>query len=155
MLTRRRVVGLFAAAGVALATSCGGSPTPGEVDVTITTTPDINPDPAGRPSPVVLRVYQLTAGTKFQAADFFQLFDKESATLGPELLGSEEVTVPPGSTREVTVALKPNAQLIGIAVSFRDIDRASWRALIDVPPNKKTALNAEVKKLEVTLAKPS
>jgi len=102
---------------------------------------------------VVLRIYQLAAGTQFQAADFFQLFEKETPTLGADLAGREEVVVAPGSTRKMAITLKPNAQTIGIAASFRDIDRASWRAVIDVPPTKTTKLKAEVQKLQVSLAK--
>jgi type VI secretion system protein VasD len=153
MLTRRRLFAVSVAGGLSLVAACSGSPSPGSVDLTISAANDINPDPAGRASPVVLRIYQLAGGTQFQAADFFQLFDKETPTLGPDLVAREEVTVAPGSTRNLTVALKPNAQAIGIAASFRDIDRASWRAVVDVPPTKTTKLKAEVKKLQVSLAK--
>lgn len=153
MLTRRRLFAVSVAGGLSLVAACSGSPSPGSVDLTISAANDINPDPAGRASPVVLRIYQLAGGTQFQAADFFQLFDKEAPTLGADLVGREEVTIAPGSTRSLTVALKPNAQAIGIAASFRDIDRASWRAVVDVPPTKTTKLKAEVKKLQVSLAK--
>ena len=153
MLTRRHAFAAFVAGGLSLIAACSGSPSPGSVDLTISAANDINPDPAGRASPVVLRIYQLAGGTQFQAADFFQLFDKETPTLGPDLVGREEVTIAPGSTRSLTVALKPNAQAIGIAASFRDIDKANWRAVVDVPPTKTTKLKAEVKKLQVSLAK--
>jgi type VI secretion system protein VasD len=155
MLTRRRTFALCAAAGVALiAAGCGGGPPPpGSVDLTVTATNDINPDAAGRASPVVLRVYQLAEPTTFQAADFFQLFDKEQATLGGDLVAREEVVIPPGGTLSIPIALKPNAKRIGIAAAFRDIDKASWRAVIEVPPTEKSKLKAEVTKLQVTLAK--
>jgi type VI secretion system protein VasD len=153
MLTRRRAFAVFVGAGLSLITACSGSPSPGIVELTVSAANDINPDAAGRASPVVLRVYQLAAGTQFQAADFFQLFEKETPTLGPDLVAREELTVAPGDTRKLTITLKPNAQTIGIAASFRDIDHASWRAAMDVPPSKKSKLNAEVKKLQVTLAK--
>jgi type VI secretion system protein VasD len=153
MLARRRAFGVLAGTALWLVGACSGTPSPGSVDLTITAGNDINPDPGGRPSPVVLRIYQLAAAPPFQAADFFQLFDKEQATLGPDLVSREEVTIAPGDTRNLTVALKPNAQLIGIAASFRDIDRATWRAMIDVPPNKTTKVKAVVNKLQVTLAK--
>jgi type VI secretion system protein VasD len=153
MLTRRAfAVGVGSGLSLVLAGCFGGS-SPGTVDLTINAAPDINPDSAGRPSPVVLRVYQLAAPTQFQGADFFQLYDKEAPTLGADLVAREEVTVAPGGTRNLAIALKPNAQAIGIAAAFRDIDRASWRAVIDVPPTKTTKLKAEVKKLEVSLAK--
>jgi type VI secretion system protein VasD len=153
MLTRRRAFAVFVGAGLSLITACSGSPSPGIVELTITAADDINPDAAGRASPVVLRVYQLAAGTQFQAADFFQLFEKETPTLGPDLVAREELTVAPGATQKLTITLKPNAQTIGIAASFRDIDHASWRAAMDVPPNKTTKLKAEVKTLQVSLAK--
>ena len=154
MLTRRRAFALCAAAFALLAVGCGGGPPPpGNVDLTITATNDINPDSAGRASPVVLRVYQLAEPTQFQAADFFQLFDKEQATLGADLVAREELVIPPGGTLSVPIALKPNAKRIGIAAAFRDIDKASWRAVIEVPPTEKTKLKAEVMKLQVSLAK--
>ncbi len=152
MLTRRRALAVFVAGGLSLLAACAGS-SPGSVDLTITAAKDINPDPAGRPSPVVLRIYQLAGGTQFQAADFFQLFEKETPTLGPDLVGREEVTIAPGATRTLSIALKPNAQAIGIAASFRDIDKATWRAVVEVPPTKTTKLKAEVKRLQVSLAK--
>ena len=153
MLTRRHAFAVFVGAGLSLITACSGSPSPGIVELTITTADDINPDGGGRASPVVLRVYQLAAGTQFQAADFFQLFEKEAPTLGPDLVAREETMVTPGDTRKLTIMLKPNAQAIGVAASFRDIDHASWRAAMDVPPNKTTKLKVEIKKLQVTLAK--
>jgi type VI secretion system protein VasD len=155
MSTRRRAFAVIFGTGLlSLVAACGGGPPPpGIVDLTITAGDDINPDAGGRASPVVLRVYQLAAGTQFQAADFFQLFDKETPTLGADLVGREDVTIAPGATRNLTIPLKPNAQAIGIAVSFRDIDQAAWRAVIDVPQNKTTKLKSEVKKLQVSLAK--
>ena len=153
MLTRRRAFAVFVGAGLSLITACSGSPSPGIVELTVNAADDINPDAAGRASPVVLRIYQLAAGTQFQAADFFQLFEKEAPTLGPDLVAREETIVAPGDTRKLTIALKPNAQAIGVAAAFRDIDHASWRAVMNVPPTKKTKLKAEVKKLQVTLAK--
>ena len=73
MLTRRRALALIAAVGVSLtAAGCGGGPPPpGSVDLTVTAAPDINPDTAGRSSPVVLRVFHLADPTSFLAADFF------------------------------------------------------------------------------------
>src|SRR5262249_28424185 len=103
MLTRRRAFAVFVGAGLSLVTACSGSSSPGIVELTITAADDINPDAAGRASPVVLRIYQLAAGTQFQAADFFQLFEKEAPTLGPDLVAREEVIVAPSDSRKVTI----------------------------------------------------
>ena len=46
--------------------------------------------------------------------------------------GSEEVVVRPGETRKVTLTPKPGVRFLGIAVLFRDIDRAQWRAIAPI-----------------------
>jgi type VI secretion system protein VasD len=155
MLTRRRVLAVAAAAVLPLIVAgCGGGPpSPGMVELTINAAADINPDGSGRASPVVIHVYQLAAPTQFQTVDFFQLIDKEQAALGADLVAREEVTIAPNGTQVLTLTLKPNTQSIGIAASFRYIEKASWRAVMQVPPTKTTKLKADVTKLEVTLAK--
>jgi type VI secretion system protein VasD len=138
--------------GLALTLSgCSSSPPPpGVVELTLRAEAGINPDPTGRFSPVVVRVYQLVSPTNFAAADFFQLFDKEAATLGADLGDREEVALAPGETRVVTMTLKPGAQFVGLAAAFRDIDAASWRALREVPPHGTTKLAAAVAGLRVS-----
>jgi type VI secretion system protein VasD len=157
MLTRRRAFALSVATGLSLLVgACGGAPPPpppGVVALMIRSAEDINPDATGRASPVVVRIYQLAASTQFQAADFFQLFDKEQPTLGADLVAREELTIAPGAVQNLSIALKPNTQAIGILVAFRDIDHATWRAVGDAPPNMTTMMTAEVKKLDVSLAK--
>lgn len=154
MLTRRGAfaAGLAAILVVAMA-GCSSAPKPGIVALSISAGGDINPDATGQATPVVVRVYQLAADAQFQSADFFQLYDKEQAVLGADLLGREEVTISPGGARALSIPLKPTAQFIGIAVAFRDIDRASWRAVVAVPPHGTTQLKAMVQNLRVTLSK--
>src|SRR5579862_1498024 len=60
------------------------------VPMTIAASTDTNPDAAGRPSPIVLRVYQLKGDAAFRRVDFFGLFDDEQKALGPDLVGREE-----------------------------------------------------------------
>jgi type VI secretion system protein VasD len=159
-MTRRRAFGVgVLGALVGLLAGCAKPPPPppppppGVIELTIKAGGDINPDVDGRASPVVVRVYQLASDAKFNAVDFFQLFDKEAATLGADLIGREEVVVSPGDTKKLSSPLKPNAQFVGIAAAFRDIDKAQWRATVDVPPNGTTPLEATLKGISVTLAK--
>ena len=53
----------------------------GLVPMMLSAASDVNPDATGRPSPIVVRVYQLRADAAFAAADFFALFDEEQQTL--------------------------------------------------------------------------
>lgn len=146
----------LALAVVALLAACAPAPPPpppppGIVELTIKAAADLNPDVSGRASPVIVRVYQLTSPVKFSSADFFALFDREAATLGADLLGREEVAIPPGEERKLTINLKPDATTLGVAASFRDIDKAEWRATSDVPPHGTTPATAELKQLTITL----
>ena len=129
-------------------------PPPGVVMLDITAASNNNPDREGRPSPVVVRVYQLGAPTKFTQSDYFQLFEHESAALGPDLVGRDELEIAPRETKKLTIPLKPSGRFIGIAVSYRDIAAASWRTLSEeVPPSGTTVLTATLRSLTVTLEK--
>jgi type VI secretion system protein VasD len=145
----------FILAAVAALAACASPPPPppppGIVELTIKAADDLNPDVEGRASPVVVRVYQLGSTVKFMSADFFMLFDKEQATLGPDLVAREEIAVSPGEEKKLTLNLKPDTVSIGLAASFRDIEKAEWRAVIDAPPHATTAVAGALGKLGVKL----
>jgi type VI secretion system protein VasD len=144
------LLGLALAVGLA---GCGSKPPPPTiVELTVKAGPGINPDADGRASPVILRVYQLAATGSFDKSDFFQLYDKEAATLGADLAGSDQLALTPGTSKTVTIELKPQAKFIGIIAAFRGIDRAAWRVGTSVPPNKTTKLTATVDGLVLKLA---
>jgi type VI secretion system protein VasD len=153
MMTRRAVHVVLAAALVGCGSSPPPPPPPGIIDLTIEAAPDVNPDPSGRPSPVVVRVYQLASDAKFKAVDFFQLFDRESATLAADLVFREELMVVPGQATKLSTPLKQGGQSVGVVAAFRDIDRAQWRATVEVPPNGTTPLGAKLSGTAVSLAK--
>ena len=52
---------------------------------------DINPDIEGRPSPVIIRVYELASKTVFENQDFFALYDNPEAILRTDLLKKDEL----------------------------------------------------------------
>lgn len=136
-----------------LLTACGSKPPPPTVvQLTVKAGPNINPDADNRPSPLVLRAYQLAATDGFEKADFFQLYDKDAATLGADLADRQEITVAPGDTKTVTLEFKPNAKFLGVIAAFRNIDRATWRADAPVPANQTTAFTATIDALSVKLA---
>ena len=49
-----------------------------------------NPDLNGRPSPVVIHVYELTSNTLFESQDFFSLYEEPEVVLGPDLINKQE-----------------------------------------------------------------
>jgi type VI secretion system protein VasD len=143
---------LLPALAAALLSACAKDPPPpGVVDLSIKAAEDINPDMEGKPAPALVRVYQLASPVKFENADFFLLFEKEKETLGADLVGREEIPVAPGETKTLNQPLKPNVTHVGVVAAFRDIDKATWRAVVEVPPHGTTKLESEVERLKIDL----
>lgn len=80
-------------APLVLLARCGSSPPPPVLTLTIQTGPDQNPDSAGHPAPVAIRIYQLASLAAFSRADVFALIDRQAETLGADYLASDEVVV--------------------------------------------------------------
>ncbi|MEJ2326315.1 MAG: type VI secretion system lipoprotein TssJ [Chromatiaceae bacterium] len=106
----------------------GGTPPPTLISAEIAAEPGINPNAAGQPSPLVVRLYELKTTGSFEGADFFTLFDKESAALGPDLLAREELDMRPGTARTVVRKAAPDTQYLGVVGAYRDLDESRWRA---------------------------
>lgn len=148
--------GLAAAMGLFLGLSilwgcAGGSPDPTTVTLLLSGESTVNPAPDGRPSPIVVRVYQLKSNTAFDAADFFQLYDGEAAILKENLLGRDEIVVTPSSTQTLVREFKPDAHYVGVLAAFRNLDGATWRASAKVSPNKKTEVQVRLGARSVAL----
>ena len=111
-----------------------------------------NPDGGGRPSPVVLRVYELKSVGAFNTADFFALFEKEGETLGGDLLGREEFQLDPGETRPYQRQLQPDTRFIGVVAAFRDLEHARWRQAAPVPSKRSIRVTLGLEQQAVTVA---
>jgi type VI secretion system protein VasD len=132
---------LLLAACVWLA-SCASKPPPPPVQAhtRIVVGADANPDPSGRPSPVVVRVYQLRDDGEFAAADFFAIYDKEKETLAQSLVSRQEYVLSPGETRVLELPVNAQTRFLGVVAAFRDIRAARWRAVSQAPEKKLTDL---------------
>src|SRR5579864_6296177 len=99
-MNHRLILGFSVGFAGLLALAGCSAPPPPVLNLTITGTADQNPDAAGRPSPVAVRVYQLSGTAKFEQADVFALKDNEAKTLGTEAAaGSQEYLIAPGDTK--------------------------------------------------------
>lgn len=95
---------------------------------------DINPDSDGRPSPVIIKVYELASKTVFENQDFFALYDNPEAILRTDLLKKDELVFEPGQRNEYRMALQPATKAVAVVAAYRDIEGARWRAVVDVKP---------------------
>lgn len=130
MLLNRLLIVALALVGTLLS-SCAshGSNDRVETRTLLSASNDTNPDINGRPSPVVLRVFQLRSDSEFGRADFFALSLHEKDVLGTSLIGVEEFELRPGEHLETRIPLSRDARYIGAIAEFRDINGAQWRAL--------------------------
>ncbi len=103
-----------------------GSP---KVKVNVTADQALNQDNQQRSLPVVLRVYQLKDKTKFEQANFKQIWKQDAALLGNELLAREEYLVQPGKKGQLKILKQEGAQYIGVVALFRDNTQNHWRIL--------------------------
>lgn len=140
---------LLLAGGGMLAACKSSPPKPQLTKLSFSISADVNPDDKNRPSPIVLRVYQLKDDAPFKDAEFFALSDKEQATLGASLVSRIEVELGPGEQHTVDLQLSPDAHFLGVAAQYRDYRNAAWRAEIGSPTK---ALIAVVKKKKLVVA---
>lgn len=123
----------LSAAGCAKAPVVEPPPPPVNVVVEMGATPGVNPDAAGRASPLTVRVFQLTEDGAFSKAEFFALWEQEAATLAATVVGRHETVLAPGGTGEIRFQLDPKIRVVGVAAAYRDFRKARWRTSAAIP----------------------
>jgi type VI secretion system protein VasD len=131
-VAKRVSIALFLVCVVMLAGCKSGPkpPKPQVVKLTVAVSPDANPDDRNRPSPIVIRIYQLKDDAAFKDTEFFALYEKEQSVLAAALISRTEFEVAPGQQQVVDYQLSIDAHFIGVAAGYRDIRNAGWRAEI-------------------------
>jgi type VI secretion system protein VasD len=119
----------------------GCSSGPAVLTANVAASAQVNPDAKKRPSPVVVRVYELKSPTQFDSADFVSLFDKDQAVLGADMLSREEFVLRPGETKTITKTLAPDTKFIGVMAAFRELERSRWHVVVPVVAGKKNQMN--------------
>ena len=130
-----------------------GDPKPGKIQATIAATADVNPNLEGRPSPILLYLFQLKAAGAFEAADFYSLYQTPDSTLGTDLLGKEELLLKPGQVVPLEIQLDPQARYLGFLAAYSDLDHSIWRVGHAAPgPGTTTALSVYVERSALSIA---
>lgn len=126
-------------------------PPPTRVRIKVEALPDLNPDGSGRPSPLLLRIYQLRTVAAFNGADFFELYQNEKTALAADLVQKEEFTLRPGDQRELAFEPKPDTQIVAAFAVFRNLDSAQWRASAPLAPHLKNPIEIRLTGNQLTL----
>ncbi len=126
-------------------------PSPTSIAARFVATDFINPDPQNRPSPMIVRFYELSSVGKFNGAGFFKLYEKDEDTLGKDLLERDEFQFIPGETRTFERELNPETRYVAVMAAYRNINQANWRASFEVVLNEKSLLEVKLDKLAVNI----
>ncbi|KVR05436.1 hypothetical protein WK09_27640 [Burkholderia ubonensis] len=94
--------------------------------------PALNLNGDGRPSPVVVRIYQLAKRDDFDRAGFFDLYDHDKDVLGTTAVARTDITIHPGEQLQFSSQLDPKTRDLAVMAAYREIDVAHWRAVADV-----------------------
>lgn len=120
-------------------------PTPVPAVVTISVSGDVNPDSTGRPSPILVRLYELKDQGNFDQSDYFALMDKESDTLGATLVAPhEEYQMQPGEKKVLEMKIPPEAHFIGVTAGYRDLPNSKWRSFTPVAGGAVTTVKLSI-----------
>lgn len=150
-----RIFGLHpvAALGVALLLSaCAGPPKPASVTGTIQASAQINPSASKRPSPLLIRIYELKSAAAFNAADFMSLYQRDQAELAADLLAKEEFVLSPGETKTFAKTLAPDTRFLGVVAAYRDLEHAKWRSIVAIQPSQPQKVTVKAGELAVEAA---
>lgn len=117
---------------------------PPSTDLIINVSKNVNPDTSDRPSPVVMKIFELSSRTIFDTQDFFSLYDTPEKLLGPDLIKKDELELQPNTVQKYKMSLNRNTRYVGVVVAYRNIDQARWRAVIEVDPTGYDDINVNV-----------
>lgn len=90
----------------------------------------------GEASPVILKLYELSEPSSFNAADFFALFNDDKAILGGDLTHKTELVLKPGESKNLLLQPNDDAKSLGLFAAFRLLDNAQWRANATIEQHK-------------------
>ena len=105
-----------------------------KLNLKLTASDQLNPDLNGRPSPIVVRLFELKHPVAFENADFFSLYERAKESLAPDMVASEELELRPGETLELKLSVEEGSRYVGVLAAYRDLPDSKWRYTLQVTP---------------------
>lgn len=108
---------------------------------------DSNPDSDGRPSPTVIRIYQLTDARQFSRETFIRVYENAEKRLGDDLLSSLDLReILPNEKRLETLPLKKEVKYLGVLAEFYQYEDAEPMMILPIISHKKNHLDINIYK---------
>jgi type VI secretion system protein VasD len=124
------------------------------IDLAVASQTNINPDHTGRPSPVIVKVFEMRSDLAFNQSDFRLLFESPVKALGTDLLAMDEMVLVPGEARRIEYAPVFGTMFLGVVAGFRQMDRAVWRVVTPIDFEGRNSVGVEVRDASLLLIPP-
>lgn len=105
-----------------------------KLNLKLTASDQLNPDLNGRPSPIVVRLFELKHPVAFESADFFSLYERAKESLAPDMVATEELELRPGQTVDLKLSVEKGSRYVGVLAAYRDLPDTKWRYTVRVAP---------------------
>ena len=143
----------IALVSILLTLSLGGcslmqsSPTT-RIDLQLTGSDKLNPDLHGRPSPIVLRLYELKNPVAFEHAEFFSLYQQPQETLALDLVAHEELELRPGEQQELNLTTA-TGHYLAVLAAYRNLPEADWRVVVPLRAGQLNQISLQLDELGI------
>lgn len=121
------------------------TPEPTRVVLEFDAAGDINPNIAGRPSPLELRIYHLKSYSQFKDADFNTLYEQDDDVLGRDLVEKKKIYLKPYEKRTLFFEGSDEVRTVGILAAFRYYGQGRWKVATGVQKNKTNVIHVSIK----------
>jgi type VI secretion system protein VasD len=135
---------------LSIAACGGGAPKPVGLVIKITASEDVNPDLQGRPSPIVLHLFELSSVESFNSLDYLGLTSNSGMALGADRLNGTQTVIAPGGFSALELQIDTRTNAIGIVAGYRDIDNATWRRAVPVVPGETDEIDVRLEQFQIT-----
>lgn len=123
---------------------------PTRIDLHLVGNDRLNPDLHGRPSPIVLRLYELKNPVTFEHSEFFTLYQQPQETLALDLIAHEELELRPGEKRELNLTTTPEGGYLGVLAAYRNLPEADWQVVIPLRVGELNRIHLQVDELSIS-----
>lgn len=119
------------------------------IDLHLTGSAKLNPDLQGRPSPIVLRLYELKHPVAFEHSEFFMLYQQPQETLSMDLVAHEELELRPGEKHELNLTTTQAGSYLGVLAAYRNLPEADWQVVIPLRVGELNRVDLQVDELSI------
>ncbi|WP_175909556.1 type VI secretion system lipoprotein TssJ [Burkholderia metallica] len=124
------------------------------LDVDLTARAALNPDDAGRPTSVAVRVYQLKDRKLFDAASYEDLLKNDRAVLAQDLQADMSAVVNPGASSSLSQPMQRETAYVAVVALYRVPGAAEdWKRVVEkkkLDPDKPLRLDLTSSRLQMT-----